>query len=344
MKPEPEPPTTCYRHPDRETGRRCTRCGRPACPECLTEASVGSHCVDCVQAAAPTTRQRVSLFTRNENMLATKIDHRRHGRRVRRDRAEGRELQRHGHTADNLVLYGPLVHHGEWWRIFTVSLVHVGVLHLFFNMLLLWIVGQLLEPGAGPMRFGLIYVVSIAAGSAAALLAQPHIPSAGASGGVFGVAAAATIVMQRQGVRFWDTGFGPLLVINFVLRLLPAEHLDRRAHRRRDRRAARRRGDAAVASRGPTAPWHHRRGRRRLCRGRGRARGREAAVARRRNPAERPGAMPVRAGACAQRGERASHWLVERGEVAVDVSGGHDGQSPIHDGEQNTWRTPGSSP
>jgi membrane associated rhomboid family serine protease len=39
----------------------------------------------------------------------------------------------------------------------------------------------------------------------------------GASGGVFGVAAAATIVMQRQGVRFWDTGFGPLLVLNLVL-------------------------------------------------------------------------------------------------------------------------------
>ena len=40
--------TTCYRHPDRETGRHCTRCGRPACPDCLREASVGSQCVECV--------------------------------------------------------------------------------------------------------------------------------------------------------------------------------------------------------------------------------------------------------------------------------------------------------
>jgi membrane associated rhomboid family serine protease len=101
--------------------------------------------------------------------------------------------------------------------VFSVSLVHGGFLHLFFNMLLLWIVGQLLEPGAGPLRFGLLYVVSVAAGSAGALIAQPHALSAGASGGVFGVAAAATIVMHRQGVRFWDTGFGPLLAINFVL-------------------------------------------------------------------------------------------------------------------------------
>ncbi|MEU2880994.1 hypothetical protein ABZ651_33340, partial [Streptomyces sp. NPDC007070] len=28
---------TCYRHPDRETGVRCTRCERPICPECTGE-------------------------------------------------------------------------------------------------------------------------------------------------------------------------------------------------------------------------------------------------------------------------------------------------------------------
>lgn len=210
------PPTTCYRHPDREAGRRCTRCGRLACPDCLREASVGSQCVDCVKADAPTRGQRIGLFTRRENMLATKtiigitfaafvlIG-------LRDSNFDG-----NGQTASNLVLYGPLVHHGEWWRIFTVSLVHEGIFHIGFNMLLLWIVGQLMEPGAGPLRFSLLYVVSIAAGSAAVLLVQPHAVTAGASGGVFGVAAAATIVMQRQGVRFWDTGFGPLLVINLV--------------------------------------------------------------------------------------------------------------------------------
>jgi len=173
--------------------------------------------VDCVKAAAPSARQRVGLRVRRENLLATKaivgltvaafvvvglLDARFDGR---------------GRTAFDLALYGPLVHHGEWWRLFTVSLVHAGALHLLFNMLLLWIVGQLLEPGAGPLRFGLLYVVSLAAGSAGALIAQPHALAVGASGGVFGVAAAATIVMQRQGVRFWDTGFGPLLVINLFL-------------------------------------------------------------------------------------------------------------------------------
>ena len=38
----------CVRHPGRTTAVRCTRCDRPACFDCLREASVGYHCVDCV--------------------------------------------------------------------------------------------------------------------------------------------------------------------------------------------------------------------------------------------------------------------------------------------------------
>ena len=214
---EPTSPTTCYRHPERETGRRCTRCGRLACPECLREASVGSQCVECVKAAAPSPRQRVNMLTRGQNTLATKAII---GITVAAYIVIGlrdSNFNGTGHTSLNLVLYGPLVHQGQWYRIFSVSLVHFGPTHLLFNMLLLWIVGQLLEPGAGPVRFTLLYVVSVAAGSAAALIVDPHVISGGASGGVFGVAAAATLVMQRQGVRFWDTGFGPLLLINLFL-------------------------------------------------------------------------------------------------------------------------------
>jgi membrane associated rhomboid family serine protease len=210
------PSTTCYRHPERETGRRCTRCGRSACPDCLQDAAVGAQCVECVKAAAPSKRQRVTVLARNEPLLATKIII---GINVvafvviglRDARFDGL-----GQTSLDYVLFGPSVAHGEWYRIFTSSVVHFGFIHILFNMLLLWIVGQILEPGAGPVRFGLLYVASVAAGSAAALIWQPNAITAGASGGVFGVAAAATLVMQRQGVSFWNTGFGPLLVINLI--------------------------------------------------------------------------------------------------------------------------------
>jgi len=211
-----EPPVTCYRHPDRETGRRCTRCGRPACPECLQEASVGSHCIECVKAAAPTTGQRVGVLVRGQNLIATKAIIGINVIAFAVFALSDSRVDGNGSTSARFVLFGPLVHRGEWWRIFTSSFVHYGFIHLFFNMLLLWIIGQILEPGAGPLRFSLLYVVSVAAGSAAALIVSPLALTGGASGGVFGLAAAATLVMWRQGMRFWDTGFGPLLIINLV--------------------------------------------------------------------------------------------------------------------------------
>ncbi|HEV7526010.1 MAG TPA: rhomboid family intramembrane serine protease [Acidimicrobiia bacterium] len=170
-----------------------------------------------MKAAGPTAGQRITMMARGQNLLATKSIIGLTAIAFVVIGLRDANFNGTGPTANRLVLYGPLVHHGEWYRIFTVSLVHAGLLHLFFNMILLWIVGQLMEPGAGPVRFGLLYVVSVAAGSAGAIIATPHAVSAGASGGVFGVAAAATIVMQRQGVRFWDTGFGPLIIINLVL-------------------------------------------------------------------------------------------------------------------------------
>src|SRR4051812_8932394 len=66
------PVTTCYRHPDRETGRHCTRCGKPACSDCLRQAAVGAHCVECVKAAQPTASKQVSRLFKGQQLVATK--------------------------------------------------------------------------------------------------------------------------------------------------------------------------------------------------------------------------------------------------------------------------------
>jgi Zn-dependent protease len=49
---------TCTFHPERAAGRLCTRCGRPACAQCLQPAQLGSHCPDCMAArpSAPAAR------------------------------------------------------------------------------------------------------------------------------------------------------------------------------------------------------------------------------------------------------------------------------------------------
>lgn len=58
MAPSAEPVApSCPRHPGRMTLLSCSRCGRPSCHDCLVQASVGAHCVDCVRAAQPTLRE-----------------------------------------------------------------------------------------------------------------------------------------------------------------------------------------------------------------------------------------------------------------------------------------------
>jgi hypothetical protein len=71
--PAIETTATCYRHPDRETGRACTRCGRPACADCLRDAPVGSHCLECIRAGQPRRRERMRRWNARTTLLVTKV-------------------------------------------------------------------------------------------------------------------------------------------------------------------------------------------------------------------------------------------------------------------------------
>jgi hypothetical protein len=42
--------TTCHWHPDRETGLRCSSCGKPICVECMRQHPVGIRCKECAKA------------------------------------------------------------------------------------------------------------------------------------------------------------------------------------------------------------------------------------------------------------------------------------------------------
>ena len=81
----------------------------------------------------------------------------------------------------------PEIADGEYWRLVTAGFLHAGFFHLLFNMLSLYILGGLLEPAVGRLRFGLIYFVSLLAGSFGALLLEPTSPTVGASGAIFGL-------------------------------------------------------------------------------------------------------------------------------------------------------------
>ena len=67
-------------------------------------------------------------------------------------------------TIDRLIQwganYGPKTTNGEWWRMFTAMFLHIGVLHLLFNMIALWNVGSFMERVLGSAGFVVLYLLS----------------------------------------------------------------------------------------------------------------------------------------------------------------------------------------
>ncbi len=142
----------CVRHPDRATGLACTRCGRPACPECLRPAAVGAQCVDCVRegnrgvrrwrtvaGARPGRRPLVVpiLIALNVAVFAATV-------------VQARSIGSNFDSAlfDAWALEPGEVRDGEWWRLVTAGFLHIGPIHLLFNMMALWVLGRDLETGA----------------------------------------------------------------------------------------------------------------------------------------------------------------------------------------------------
>lgn len=84
--------------------------------------------------------------------------------------------------------YGPLSLGPEPWRIVTAMFVHIGIIHLAFNMWCLWSLGALAERLMGNWNFLILYLLSGVGGSLVSLWLHPRLVSAGASGAIFGLA------------------------------------------------------------------------------------------------------------------------------------------------------------
>jgi len=224
MPGTPQANPTCYRHPDRTTYIRCTRCNRPICPECMRDAAVGHQCEECVRGGAKAVRQprppqrttpviTYGLIAINVVMFVL-------------------ETVSSG-VQSELVLRSPAVANGDLYRLLTSAFMHYGLTHLLFNMYALFIVGPPLEVWLGRLRFGALYALSALGGSVLVYLVSPlNAATAGASGAVFGLFGASFVVGKRLNLDVrWVVG---LIVINlaftFVIPLMGGQNISWQGH------------------------------------------------------------------------------------------------------------------
>ncbi|MFJ8541642.1 rhomboid family intramembrane serine protease [Streptomyces sp. NPDC093586] len=217
----------CYRHPDRETGIRCTRCERPICPDCMVNASVGFHCPDCARGgtgtgpapAASRPRTLAGGTIAADPRLVTKLLIGINLALFLVQLSVGdRFTNRFEMLGQAYISFpGPVegVAEGQWYRLLTAMFLHGSYMHILFNMLSLWWLGGPLEGVLGRARYLALYFCSGLAGSALSyLIAEPNQPSLGASGAIFGLFGATAALVRRLNADMRPVI--ALLVINLI--------------------------------------------------------------------------------------------------------------------------------
>jgi membrane associated rhomboid family serine protease len=208
----------CYRHPDRRAGVTCQRCDRPICPDCMNSASVGFHCPECSRSGKQKVYTRANIAALNRPLLTQVLIGLNAVVFVAGLANSSRNaLAGRGGFIDDGGLAAFFVEQGEWWRIITSGFLHAGLMHLAFNMLALWNLGQVLEPALGRLRFGAVYATSLLTGSLGVLLLSPDALTVGASGAVFGLMGALFVVMHSRGIDPFATGLGWIIGLNLLI-------------------------------------------------------------------------------------------------------------------------------
>jgi rhomboid protease GluP len=94
--------------------------------------------------------------------------------------------------------FGVYTVNGQWWRLFTAMFVHIGLMHLVFNMIAFAYVGRTVERMFGNVGFLVLYIVSGLGGGILAMYLDPMQIHAGASGAIFGVYGALLAMLLRE--------------------------------------------------------------------------------------------------------------------------------------------------
>ncbi len=93
--------------------------------------------------------------------------------------------------------FAPETLNGAWWRLLSSGFVHIGIVHLFFNMYVLYSTGCLVEQFFGHILYAGVYTGAMLGGSLLSIAVHQNVVSAGASGALFGLFGAILAFMLR---------------------------------------------------------------------------------------------------------------------------------------------------
>ena len=112
-------------------------------------------------------------------------------------------------VTDVLVRFGAKVNemiaNGQTWRLFNAMFIHIGLLHIAFNLYALNSLGPLVEGFYGHERFLVVYLIGGLWGSVASYAFSDAL-SAGASGAVFAMVGATTVYFLHYRKYFGARG------------------------------------------------------------------------------------------------------------------------------------------
>jgi membrane associated rhomboid family serine protease len=211
--------TTCYRHSNRVTGVSCSNCGNPICPDCMTPTPVGMRCPDCSAQKTPVRNLRSMAVEpiATYELIALNV-------------AIYFGASSSPTAYSNLVLAGPYVANGDWWRLITAGFLHDQLWHVGLNMLALFWLGRMIEPALGHARFLGIYFASLLTGSLGVILLSPNTETLGASGAIYGLLGAAIVMARNRQIDLMQSGLIPILVLNLGLTFVMAGKLSIGGH------------------------------------------------------------------------------------------------------------------
>ena len=222
----PEPAPVCYRHSDRPTWIRCSRCDRPICPEDMIAAPVGFQCPECVAQGQAQTREAKTVFggklTTSNTVTMTLIG-------ISVAVFVLQFLIGVNTVASSWGLWPAAVAvNSEWYRLLSSVFLHGSWLHLLFNMYVLFVLGPPLERLLGHVRFLALYLIAGFGGAVASFsFSGINTVSVGASGAIFGLMGA--LVVAGRHMKADITQVLVLIGINVVIGFL-APGIDWRAH------------------------------------------------------------------------------------------------------------------